>query len=125
MASRVPNTPKEFHIRRNDRLPFYEIDVFDVEGDPVELLNIDSVAFSMRARDGTLKVDRQAGSVVVGANGSTMHRLRYEWADEDTDTSGKYLAEFEVTFSTTLKRTFPGSPDQILRIHVSDDLDAT
>jgi hypothetical protein len=125
VATGILNIPDEFPIRRNDRLPPYQIDVFDKEGDALALLNVTSVAFTMRSRDGTLKIDRQPASVIAGGDGSTLNRLQYEWGASDTDTAGSYLAEFEVTFNTGNKRTFPATNEQRLRILIGDDLDAT
>ena len=119
----VGQRPDQFDIRRNDRLPVYEVDVLDADGQPVSLGGATAV-FTLRARGGTLKVDRQAATIVVGDDGSTFNRLRYSWGLTDTDTAGRYLAEFEVTIGG-LKRTFPSGPAQSLVIEIHDDLDAT
>ena len=75
--------------------------------------------------DASLKINRQAGSVIVGEDGTTLNRMRYEWAAGDTDTPGEYEAEFELTFPGGLKRTFPASEKQALIVLVHDDIDAT
>lgn len=121
----INKSPDAFHIRRNDRLPAYLVDVYDEFGEQVDLSASTSVVFSMRAQDGTLKVDRVAASVVAGPDGSTLSRLQYSWGATDTDTGGRYLGEFELTFPGPLLRTFPASRNTKLVVHVNDDIDAT
>lgn len=121
----IPNVPEEFPLRRNDTLPPYQVDVLDEDGLPVDLSANLGVLFTMVAADGVAKIDRVAGTLVVGSDGSTVNRLRYDWIAGDTDTSGRYLAEFEVSFAGGLKRTFPASRRQKLVVVIGDDLDAT
>lgn len=118
----VPNIPKPFFLRRNDTLPLYQVDVFDVEGEPVDLAAASAVLFSMRGpgRDQTLKVNLQSASVELGPDGSTQNRLQYTWAAADTDVSGTYLGQFELTFPSG-KRTFPPTSTQALKIVIDDD----
>ncbi len=118
----VPNIPKPFFLRRNDTLPLYQVDVFDVEGEPVDLSAASAVLFSMRGpgRDQTLKVSLQAATVEFGPDGSTKNRLQYVWAAIDTDTSGTFLAQFELTFPSG-KRTFPPTKEQALKVVIDDD----
>ena len=126
MATAVPNIPDEFSIRRHDRYPWYEIDVYDLCGNAEDLSVATDIVFTMQARDGTLKVNRDQALAVLGPDGSTFNRLQYRWKDVDVDTPGKYTAEFEATFSDGRKRTFPSDPiQQALRIRVHDDLDNT
>jgi hypothetical protein len=121
----VPSKPATFEIRRNDRLPVYQVDAYDADENPIDLSAATAVAFTMRDRgDGTLKVAQEVGSVVVGADGTSYNRMRYEWQANDTDTPGEYECEFELTFSPGVKRTFPASEKQSLIVLVNDDLDA-
>jgi hypothetical protein len=124
MAVGVPNIPDEFHLRRHDRYPFYEIDLYNLCGTALAPTGYDEIVFTMRARDGTLKVNRATALLVVGPDGSTYHRLQYRWLDGDTDTPGRYTAEFEILFTDGKKRTFPSIPTkQPLVINIHDDLD--
>lgn len=121
----VNRSPEPFEIRRNDTLPPFQVDLYDESGDPIDLSAASSVVFTMRADDQTLKIDRVAASVVVGADGSTQHRLQYDWVTGDTDTNGRYAAEFEVSFAGGAKRTFPASRKAKLEVVVHGDVDAT
>jgi len=121
----VPSKPTVFEIRRNDRLPVYQVDAYDADENPLDLSAAIDVLFSMRDRgNGMIKIDGVAGSVIVGADGSTHNRMRYDWQDGDTDTSGEYECEFELAFSPGVKRTFPASEKQALIVLVHDDIDA-
>ena len=120
----VLNIPAPFEIRRNDTLPVYEVDVYDKDGQPVGLTDVDEIVFTLWAEDGTVVLDREAAVVAAGTDAVTLNRMRYLWGATDTDTSGRYTAEFEVTFNSGKKRTFPASPDQELVILIHDDKDA-
>ncbi len=118
----VPNIPKPYFIRRNDTLPPYQVDVFDTDGEPVDLAGASSVLFSMRGpgNDQMLQVNQQTAETVIGPDGTTENRLEYEWQSGDTDRSGTFSAQFEATFAGG-KRTFPPASAQALKIVVSDD----
>ncbi len=126
MSLGVPNIPDQFGLRRNDTFPSYQINLYDpTTGDPLILENVSGVVFTMRRRDGTLKIERVAAVVVVGPDAVSMNRLKYNWVSGDTDESGTFAAEFEVTFTGGTKRTFPPTPDQEMVVRIYDDKDAT
>lgn len=88
-----------FKIKRNDTLPVLQIAVKG-RGDlnqkiDYDLSTVTSVTFSMKDDCNNLKVYDQT-AVVVCASGGT---LQYTWQSGDTDEAGKYLGEFELTFS--------------------------
>jgi len=123
MAGTVtPEIPKVFYIKRNDLSPDYIVDVFDNEGEPVNLAGATAV-FSMKGITvETLKIDSQAATVEDGGEG-VFNRLRYTWSVGDTDTSGKYNVEFQVSIGGR-PRTYPSNPDQNLQVKITDDLNA-
>jgi len=47
--------------------------------------------------------------------------VKYEWADGDTDQTGKFEAEFEVTYSDGSVETFPNTSNLIVK--VVDEID--
>jgi hypothetical protein len=100
-----------FKMKRNDTSPSL---VYSLLPTSVVLTGA-SVVFNMRAASGSraLKVNR-VPAVVVTATGSPA--VRYDWRAGDTDTSGRYLFEFEVTYSGGTVETFrnDGSDEVII-----------
>lgn len=101
----------DFSIKANDRLPVIQ-SVLTSGGDvptAVNLTGINSIKFIMRAADvdwqpiaGTPKVNSPA-TVVTPASGI----VEYPWATGDTNLAGRYVGEWEVTWSNLKKQTFP------------------
>lgn len=105
-----------FTIKKNDRLPAIEAICKDSDGNPVDLTSATAAKFIMKAAaSGTAKVNATAT-----ITSPTAGLVRYDWAASDTDTSGTYNAEFEITFPTSLPMTFPNS--EYIVINVVSDL---
>lgn len=105
----------DFWIKEDDTSPVLEATLTDENGNAVDLTGA-SVDFHMRRQlDDTLKVDGTA-SIIDAANG----KVQYSWSSGDTDTTGKYDAEFEVTYSSGDIETFPNHENIVIKI--TDDL---
>lgn len=108
-----------FTMKRNDTRPVIEAQLLMPDPvDPstniaVDLTAASSVKFLMK-KDSTLKVTA-AATVVNAATGL----VRYTWAVGDTDTSGTYNVEWEVSWGSD-KQTFPS--DSYLNVVIMDDL---
>ncbi|TCM84766.1 hypothetical protein [Rhodovulum steppense] len=89
-----------FEIKRGDTSPGleYKLPIYS-EGSGV--LTGASVRFLMRDRGFNQVVDAPAD---IHDEGGV---VRYAWADGDTDASGVYFAEFEVTYADGAVETFP------------------
>lgn len=89
-----------FYIKRGDTAPalLYQLaPVLDLTGC--------TVVFNMRPKGSTTaKVSRGAASVYGTA---TNGQVRYDWASGDTDTSGYFEGEFEVTLTDGSIETYP------------------
>ncbi len=111
-----------FIIKRNDTRPILTAqltssDPLDVDNQiPVDLSAATTIKFFMRLAPnvGTLEVSGTA-SITDAANG----KVAYTFTAADTDTSGEYLGEFEVSWGTD-RQTFPS--DSYIQITVKDDL---
>lgn len=90
----------KFYIKMNDTASSFEAILQDSAGDAVDLTGA-SVKFIM-AKGSTVKVNA-AAAVVTPASGI----VRYDWIVGDTDESGFFRAEWQVTDSTSHIQTFP------------------
>jgi hypothetical protein len=121
----VNKSPNPHEMRRNDTLPAYSVQVYDEYGEPVDLGTPTEVKFSMASLDGTIKfTDTSNGTVGVGDDGATKNKMTYAWQATDTDTSGRYLAQFQLTYAGGAQRTFPASDKVKMEVVLTDDQDA-
>ena len=96
--------PKVFYITQGDLEPLLTAVLVDENEEPVPLTAATSVKFIMREpNSGTAKINAAASIVGPAVDG----RVRYTWTGTDTDTAEDYDAEFEVTWSSGGKTTFP------------------
>lgn len=108
----------EFTIKRNDTAEPLVATLNDSNNTSFNLTGA-TVVFNMRSiKTGAIKIDRQA--VVI--NDAAARIVQYNWTAINTDTSGEYIGEFEVTFSTGKIATFPNSIENMLLIHIPDDI---
>jgi len=110
----------DFTIKRNDEEPAIRFQLLDDASNPVDITGFREVRFIMRQRGASSpKIDEDtSGAVAVtdAANGI----VQYEWKSGDTDTNGRFNAEFEVTYSGGDKETFPNS--EFIEIHIPKDI---
>lgn len=91
-----------FYIKQNDTAPSVRAILKDGSGTVINLTSA-SVRFHMKDLAGTVKVDAAATIVDPASSGI----VQYNWAGSDTDTTGTYYAEFEVTYSDGTIESFP------------------
>ena len=105
-----------FYIKQNDSRP--ELDVY-LRDDKDRSINITgaTVKFNMRAAsDNTIKINN--GSVTTVS--STAGRVKYSFTTTNTDTSGNFDGEFEVTFVGGQVESFPN--DGYIQVISTDDV---
>lgn len=105
----------DFKIKQNDTSPGIEAILKDSDNNPINLTGA-SLRFIMAKYNSTeLKVDASA-TIVTAAEGL----IKYDWIIGDTDESGTFKAEFEVTYNDGTIETFPN--DGYLTIEIDPEL---
>lgn len=104
-----------FQIKRNDRRPLLVATLTDTN-DAVDLTNATAVRFHMYREDTRAEKVNAAATITTAASGI----VTYAWAAGDTDTAGRYLAEWEVTWSDGTESTHPNTEFDTVIVH--DDL---
>lgn len=111
-----------FFIKQGDRRPLFVVILKDDFGEPTEgivnLSSATSAVFNMRASTGGQAVKVSRGTATI--SNPTAGEVTYPWASADTDTSGNYVAEVEVTWSDGKVETFPNNG--YFEITVTDDI---
>lgn len=79
-----------FVIKQNDTLPYLDAQLFDADGNPVNL-DLCGVRLQMHHAYGLVKIDR---AVLITDSGGG--KVRVEWEQGETSVPGIYRAEFEV-----------------------------
>ena len=107
-----------FEMKQNDTKPYIEAELQDATGSALDLTNASSISFNLGTNDNAFTPVLSGACVVTG---STTGLCEYRWADGDTNRSGLYLGEFEVTYSDSSVLTLPS--DNNLVIKINEDYD--
>jgi len=92
----------EVYVKQGDLLPVVEGTLYFEDETGMDLTGC-AAKFHMIDKDGTVKVDAAAVIIDVGPPGV----VEYQWSGSDTDTPGRYRAEFEVTRPDGKTQTWP------------------
>ena len=105
---------QEFFIKRNDLSPTIRVSLKDANGAYVNLNNA-TVLFKMQPLLGGSIISSSAD--IFDTSEAT---VEYIWQVGDTEDSGSYRAEFEVTYSDGKVESFPNS--SFIRVEITDDI---
>lgn len=95
----------DFEIKAHDRLPAFRVQLQNESDEsPVDLTNATGIEFIM-VTDPTRTIVINAIAVMEAP--LTQGIVRYDWASVDTAAPGKFLGEWEVTWTGGKKQTFP------------------
>lgn len=104
-----------FYIKKGDTSPSLRATLTDGSGSIVRVSGAE-VRFHMSSVDSLdVKVDA-AATIIDGENGV----VEYAWSAADTDTTGRFYAEFEVTYIDSTVETFPN--DGYFLVSIRGDL---
>ena len=82
------------------------------DGSAVDLSDAQTVKFHMKSKDGTIKIQNRACTIISVTEG----KVRMDWQSGDTDTPGTYYGEFEVVWNDGSTQTFPSKEQEPLKI---------
>lgn len=99
-----------FTIKQNDTLPILEVQLFDPDGNPLNL-DLCGVHFYMKNRYSSETINKQA-SIKDIENGI----VQVIWEDGDTSKAGIYQCEFEVNMPDGKVITVPNDGYFLLQI---------
>lgn len=108
-----------YNVKRGDAIPVIGLEVLNSDGDPYDLSGTTAI-FYMYTDDENRTAKINGVEAVVDPPG-TSGLLTYQFSGTDTDTSGRYLGEFEVAFEGGVVGTFPSGNDFIY-INIASDL---
>jgi len=99
----------DFHIKQNDTSPAIETQLEDESNNAKDITGFNEIEFHMKLpASSSAKVDANT-STGVSATDAANGKVKYEWSSGDTDTAGRYHAEWQVTYSDGTIETFPNS----------------
>lgn len=108
---------EKYIMKQHDLEPSLEVQLLDGLT-PIDLTSATDVLFIMKNRKGI----KATGSMTIADQTILDNRglARYDWSLGDTDTSGQYNAEVQVTWPGPRPQTFPA--DAYMLVDVQKDL---
>lgn len=99
-----------FAIKQNDTVPALEAQLIDADGKPINL-DMCGVRFHMRGSFGRKEINR-----VVNIIDAEQGQVQVDWQDGETDTTGIFNCEFEITFPDNSILTVPNDGYFLIKI---------
>lgn len=108
----------EFNIKRHDTRPYLAVQIKSDNGSAVDLTMGSHIYFNLATNDNTFTPVLSGACYVTG---STTGECEYRWAASDTNRSGIYLGEFEVTYQDGTVMTAPSKHSLVVNINEGYD----
>lgn len=107
-----------FNLKEGDTSPSLSYTLLPAD----VLLTGATAVFNMKDRRGNVKVSRGSATITDNGDGTSSGTptVQYDWSSSDTDTSGLYYGEFEITYSDSTVETFPNS--SFIYIYIKKDI---
>ena len=106
-----------------DLQPKYLVTVTDSTGGAVDITAA-TIRTNMRLDNSTtLTINRSTIGITI--TGATAGQFEYQWQSGDTDSTGLYDIEFEITPSAGGKFTMPNPIDGVAKVQIFAGLDST
>jgi len=117
----MPLNKNTFFIKRNDTLPSLSINIIDrgrlTQKQAYNLSGVTGVTFSMMNQNcDFLKISAKPAQITCYSGGS----IQYNWDSEDTNESGIFLGEFELSYYDGKKMSLPSIGG--IMIEINDDI---
>jgi len=106
----------DFSIKQNDTRPSLEAQLLDENKEPRDLQPVTNVSFYMENVSTNEIVVNAEATVLEAADGTVV----YEWQEGDVKSSGRHIAEFEITYNDGVE-TFPNNG--YINIYVEEDIE--
>lgn len=115
----------EFWIKQHDKQPYYHFAIIDARGDALNLIGAE-IRFTMKnLATGVKVIDRTTVGIEfddeAGGDDRANGKGHYEWQAGDTDNTGKFSGEFEITPISGGKFTKPVRDSLIVNIKADVD----
>ena len=110
--------PEPLFLKQHDLQPYYKVEVRDSDDQIIDLTSANIVC-TMASADGTIKIDRQSTGIQI--TDAAAGEFEYRWQAGDTDTTGLFYIEFEITPPVGGKFTVPTREKAEVRIMKSLD----
>jgi len=107
-----------FDIKRNDTKPYLAVQLLEANGSAVNLTTGSYIFFNLGTNDNNFSPVLSGNATITG---SATGNVEYHWGPGETNRSGLFLGEFEVTFNDSTVLTLPS--DHSLFVKINEDYD--
>jgi hypothetical protein len=97
----------QFYIKKGDTLPSLQVRVVELgcllDRQPANLNGVTGATFTLKDDCGNLKISENPAHLISVSGGV----IQYNWRAGDTDTSGRFIGEFQLNYSNGARMSIP------------------